>query len=116
MTLRTVHLPPGIPCMNPDASLPDALRLMADRGVDRRPICNGKAPAKKPVRAAVRHDIPFPDEDIPLPEAVLLLHRHGKPLPAPFPLMLASIAACSVDIRLRHPQDGRSAAGGKRLH
>ena len=37
--------------------------------------------AKKPVRDVERHDFPILDEDTPLLEAALLLHRHIKPLP-----------------------------------
>lgn len=37
--------------------------------------------AKKTVRDAELHDLPTLDEDVPLLEAALLLHRHAKPLP-----------------------------------
>jgi CBS domain-containing protein len=37
--------------------------------------------AKKTVREVELHDLPTLDEDTPLLEAALLLHRHGKPLP-----------------------------------
>ncbi len=37
--------------------------------------------ANKPVREVVHHDLPILDEDTPLLEAALLLHRHVAPLP-----------------------------------
>jgi CBS domain-containing protein len=37
--------------------------------------------ANKPVREVVHHDLPILDEDTPLLEAALLLHRHVTPLP-----------------------------------
>lgn len=37
--------------------------------------------ANRPVREVVLHDLPTLDEDTPLLEAALLLHRHVKPLP-----------------------------------
>lgn len=37
--------------------------------------------ANKPVREVELHDLPTLDEDTPLLEAALLLHRHAKPLP-----------------------------------
>lgn len=36
---------------------------------------------KKPVREVDLHDLPTLDEDTPLLEAALLLHRHASPLP-----------------------------------
>jgi CBS domain-containing protein len=37
--------------------------------------------ARKPVREVDLHDLPTLDEDTPLLEAALLLHRHASPLP-----------------------------------
>jgi CBS domain-containing protein len=37
--------------------------------------------AHKPVREVILHELPVLDEDTPLLEAALLLHRHVKPLP-----------------------------------
>jgi len=37
--------------------------------------------ANKPVREVELHDLPALDEDTPLLEAALLLHRHAAPLP-----------------------------------
>jgi len=37
--------------------------------------------ANKPVREVELHDLPTLDEDTPLLEAALLLHRHAAPLP-----------------------------------
>jgi acetoin utilization protein AcuB len=37
--------------------------------------------ANKPVREVELHDLPTLDEDMPLLEAALLLHRHATPLP-----------------------------------
>ncbi len=36
---------------------------------------------RKPVREVIQHDLPTLDEDTPLLEAALLLHRHVTPLP-----------------------------------
>ena len=40
-----------------------------------------KGLANKPVREVELHDLPTLDEDTPLLEAALLLHRHAQPLP-----------------------------------
>lgn len=37
--------------------------------------------ANKPVRGVELHDLPTLDEDTPLLEAALLMHRHASPLP-----------------------------------
>ena len=41
MTLRTVPLLPEPVCLNPEASLLEALHLLLDKGVNHLPVCNG---------------------------------------------------------------------------
>jgi CBS domain-containing protein len=61
-----------------DHSLPD-LRFVGD-GVSLI-ATHLKELAKKPVREVAQRDLPILDEDTPLLEAALLLHRHATPLP-----------------------------------
>lgn len=125
MTLRSVPVLAEPVCLDPDASLLEALHLLLERGVNHLPVCNQgkwaglldindilgellpvsargehglpdlrfvgdgtqliadhvKSLANIKVRAARLLDLPTLDEDTPLLEAALLLHRHGKPLP-----------------------------------
>jgi CBS domain-containing protein len=125
MTLRTVPILPESSCLDPDASLLDALRLMLAKGVNHLPVCDNGAWAglvdinsildellpisargehglqdlrfvgdgtalianhfkdlqKKSVREVALRDLPTLDENTPLLEVALLLHRHAMPLP-----------------------------------